>query len=144
MIIGVGADLCRIERIRRSLDHFGQSWIDELFTTKEAAWCSSGPDPGLAFARLFCCKEACAKALGTGFTNNVDPRDIEFSPLIEVTLHRGARTRLKRLTPLRHHSTFLVSSSSADPFTMSVALLDAVPMAMGTAPVDGSSPRTAA
>jgi holo-[acyl-carrier protein] synthase len=127
MIIGVGADLCRIERIRRSLDHFGQSWIDELFTTKEAAWCSSGPDPGLAFATLFCCKEACAKALGTGLTNNVDPRDIEFSPSIEVMLHRGARARLKRLTPLDHRSQFQVSVSNTDLFAMSVALLQAVP-----------------
>lgn len=127
MIVGIGADLCRIERIRRSLDHLGRPWIEELFTAKEAEWCSSAPDPGLKFATLFCCKEACAKALGTGFTNKVDARDIEFSPSIEVVLHHGARARLKRLTPLDHSSQFQVSISNTDFFAMSVALLQAVP-----------------
>jgi holo-[acyl-carrier protein] synthase len=127
VIVGVGADLCRIDRIRRSLDHFGQPWIDELFTAKEAAWCSSRSDPGLTFATLFCCKEASAKALGTGFTNNVDPRDIEFSPSIEVLLHGGAQARLKRLTPSRHSLELHVSVSSTDILAMSVALLQAVP-----------------
>ena len=127
MILGIGADLCRIERVRRSVNHFGSAWLEELFTTEEQAWCSLTPDPGLAFAQLFCCKEACAKALGTGFSRKVAAQDIELTPAMVVVLHRGALVRLKRLAPTNCSSEFFVSNSNTDHCAMSFVMLQALP-----------------
>ena len=127
MILGIGADLCRIERVRRSVNHFGSAWLEELFTPEEQAWCSITPDPGLAFARLFCCKEACAKALGTGFSDQIAAQDIELSPGMDVVLHQGARAHSTRLTPADCRAEFLVAISNTDQFAMSLVLLQALP-----------------
>ncbi len=130
MILGIGADLCRINRIRHSVNRFGDAWTRELFTPEERSWCLAMPDPGLSFAHGFCCKEACAKALGTGFTKQVDPRDIELSQQysrIMVVLHGHARRRLQRLTPRSHKPEFLVTFSSNDLFASSIAILRAIP-----------------
>ena len=129
MILGIGTDLCRIDRIRRSVDHFGDAWLDELFTAKEKTWCSSVPDRGLAVAVAFGCKEASAKALGTGFSGTIDPRDIELSSSMEVLLHGGARARLTRMTPSGHTAKFLVSISNTGQFAMSIVWLQAIPEA---------------
>jgi holo-[acyl-carrier protein] synthase len=126
MILGIGADLCRIERVRRSVNHFGRAWLEELFTPGEQAWCSLTLDPGLAFAQLFCCKEACAKALGTGFSSKVSAQDIELTPEMAVVLHRGALVRVKRLAPANCSLEFFVSNSSTDHFAMSFVLLQAL------------------
>lgn len=71
MIVGVGVDLCRVEPIRRSLDHFGKNWLDEVFTHREQA--QLGPAEQLAqrAAIGFALKEACSKTIGTGFAHGV-------------------------------------------------------------------------
>lgn len=127
MILGIGIDLCRIDRIRRSLDRFGDAWIEEVFTPQERAWGLSVSDPGMSFARAFCCKEACAKALGTGFGAKVDPREIELSPAMSVQLYGTPSARLTRMTPAAHRSEFLVSISNTDQFASSIVLLQAIP-----------------
>jgi holo-[acyl-carrier protein] synthase len=130
VILGIGADLCQIHRIRRSVSRFGDAWIGEMFTPKERNCCLATSDPGLSFARGFCCKEACAKALGTGFAKRVDPRDIELSAEnsgITVVLHGHARSRLRRLTPRGHKPQFLVASSHNHLFASSIAILQADP-----------------
>lgn len=77
MILGIGADICYVERIRRSLNRFGDAWIDHLFSANERKLCTTAADPAVLFAQGFCSKEACAKALGTGLAIGVDWRDIE-------------------------------------------------------------------
>lgn len=71
MIIGVGVDLCRVEPIRRSINHFGKDWLDEVFTDEEQS--QLGPAEQLAqrAALGFALKEACSKAIGTGFAYGV-------------------------------------------------------------------------
>jgi holo-[acyl-carrier protein] synthase len=62
-------------------------------------------DVGLAFAQGFAAKEACAKALGTGFADGVDPRDIALSGLEQTGTLRlcgSAGQRLREITPLNH------------------------------------------
>jgi holo-[acyl-carrier protein] synthase len=130
VILGIGTDLCRIHRIRRSVSRFGDAWIEELFTPTERSCCLAMPDPGLSFAHGFCCNEACAKALGTGFTKQIDPRDIELLPedsRVTVVLHGHARTRLRQLIPRNHKPEFLITFSSNDLFASAVAILQAVP-----------------
>jgi holo-[acyl-carrier protein] synthase len=102
MILGVGVDLCQVERVRRSLQGLGDDWIDELFTAEERRLCQLGADHALLFARAFCGKEACFKALGTGNTSEVGWRDIEIlqsGPTVTARLSGGALQSLQEIAP---------------------------------------------
>src|SRR3546814_2073514 len=77
MIIGFGSDLCSIDRIQSSLDRFGQRFIDRVFTDIEQAKASRRElTRAGTYAKRFAAKEACAKALGTGFRAGVFFRDM--------------------------------------------------------------------
>ncbi|MFA7585391.1 MAG: holo-ACP synthase [Novosphingobium sp.] len=104
MIIGVGADILQIERLRRSLAKFGKGYLEEVYSEDELA--TAIPPSYLTEAefhsRAFCAKEACSKALGTGIDENVDWYDIIIDQLSQppkITLFGGALTRLETLTP---------------------------------------------
>jgi len=115
MIIGIGADLCYIERIRRSLRRLGDAYLDELFTKDERQARGSVTDPAAFYTRAFCGKEACAKALGTGFTNGVGWRDIEILQTQSGTTLRlsdGALERLRQLTPIGCRSSLHITCAS--------------------------------
>ena len=131
MILGVGIDLCRIPRIRRSVERLGQAWIEELFTTKEGDRCAASTDSGLAFDRAFACKEACAKALGTGFTAGVDPRDIavwEAEEGLTLKLCGVALTRLQQMSPPTYGARCLVTCTHIDDFMSCIVVLEATPL----------------
>ena len=78
MIIGLGIDIVEIDRIRRSLDRFGKRFIEKILHESEAADLDLA-DPVKAAQRVaarFAAKEAGAKALGTGFSAGIGPKDI--------------------------------------------------------------------
>ena len=59
MIIGLGSDLCNIERIQASLDRFGERFEDRVFTDAERAWCEArGHGRAESYAARFAAKEA--------------------------------------------------------------------------------------
>lgn len=66
MIIGVGIDVVTTERIERALDN-GQRFEERTFTVAERAECAGRADRTQALAARFAAKEACLKALGTGW-----------------------------------------------------------------------------
>lgn len=66
MIIGIGNDLCNIERIQRALDRFGEKFERRVFTPYEIAKARGRRRVAETYAKRFAAKEACAKALGTG------------------------------------------------------------------------------
>jgi len=105
VILGIGIDLCRVPRIRRSVERLGEAWIELAFSPEERDRCVAAADAGLAFAMGFASKEACAKALGTGFAAGVDPRDIRPSGIEETgtfSLCGSAGQRLSEITPPNH------------------------------------------
>ena len=67
MIIGIGTDLCDIRRIEKTLDRFGDRFIARLYDDYEIKKAMRKQLPAASFAQSFAAKEACAKALGTGF-----------------------------------------------------------------------------
>lgn len=107
MIIGLGNDLIDIRRIESTLDRFGDRFIARIFTEKEQAKAKGrgGTGRGLAstYAKRFAAKEACAKALGTGFRRGVFWRDLGVvnlpsgKPTLELS--GGALERLREITP---------------------------------------------
>lgn len=65
-VIGVGTDLCAIERIATARSRHGQAFLDKVFTPAEQATCLGRGDPDASFAARWAAKEATSKALGTG------------------------------------------------------------------------------
>ena len=76
MVLGVGVDLAKIERIGRSLERFGQRFIDRVYTPAEQAFCAGRGQPVRAYALCFAAKEAFSKAIGLGM-RGVGWREIE-------------------------------------------------------------------
>ena len=66
MILGLGIDVARVDRIAKALERFGQRFLDRCFTPYEQALCLARPNPASALAMRFAAKEAFSKAIGLG------------------------------------------------------------------------------
>ena len=118
MIIGHGVDLIDIRRIDRTIDRFGERFIKRIFTKNEIIRSDKKQKRIESYAKRFAAKEACSKALGTGFRLGVYWKNIEVvneksgKPSLKLT--GGAYERLKKLTPIG--STHNISLSITDDF----------------------------
>ncbi len=104
MILGLGSDLCNIERIQASLDRFGARFEQRVFTDAELARAARRPFTRAGtLAKRFAAKEAFSKAVGTGFRDGVFMRDIGVvnapSGAPTLALTGGAKARLDALLP---------------------------------------------
>ena len=103
MILGVGSDLIDIRRIERTIARFGDRFLDRIFTPIERQRAERRDDRAASYAKRFAAKEACSKALGTGFRNGVYWRDLGVVNLPggrpTLVLTGGALARLKAMTP---------------------------------------------
>src|ERR1044071_4363719 len=104
MIVGIGSDLCSIERIEKSLERFGDRFLNRVFTDVERKKAASRPHTiAGTLAKRFAAKEAYSKAVGTGFKRGVFMKDIGVvnlasgAPTLQLT--GGAKARLARLGP---------------------------------------------
>src|SRR3954453_14832404 len=107
MILGIGSDLCNIERIQASLDRFGERFTNRVFTETERAKAEGRPlTRAGSYAKRFAAKEAFSKAVGTGFKRGVFMKDIGVVNLPSgaptLALTGGALARLDALTPEGH------------------------------------------
>ena len=107
MIVGIGSDLCNIERIEKSLERFGDRFLSRVFTDLERAKAKARPLTAAGtLAKRFAAKEAFAKAVGTGFKRGVFMKDIGVVNLASgaptLRLTGGAKARLDALTPEGH------------------------------------------
>lgn len=103
MILGVGSDLIDIRRIERTIARFGDRFLDRIFTSIERQRSERRDDCAASYAKRFAAKEACSKALGTGFRKGVYWRDLGVVNLPggqpTLVLTGGALARLKAMTP---------------------------------------------
>ncbi len=132
MIIGIGSDLCNIERIQRSLDRFGQRFIDRIFTETEVARSERRPlSRAGSYAKRFAAKEACAKALGTGFRRGVFFRDMGVVNLPSgqptLSLTGGAAARLQAITPAGMTASIHLTLTDDHPWAQAFVLITAGP-----------------
>lgn len=103
MIIGIGSDLCDMRRVARVLERFGDRFLERTFTAEERARADrrKGDARIGTYAKRWAAKEACAKALGTGFSQGVFLQDIRVSNRASgapaVVLAGGALDVLHRL-----------------------------------------------
>ncbi|PZP56142.1 MAG: holo-ACP synthase [Micavibrio aeruginosavorus] len=106
MIIGIGSDMIDIRRIEKTLQRFGARFINRVFSNAEIAKAERRREAGThiaTYAKRFAAKEACSKALGTGFSNGVFMKDISVENDVwgkpSLVLTNGALARAKALTP---------------------------------------------
>ncbi len=131
MIIGLGSDLCNIERIQSSLDRFGERFVARVFTETERARAERRPFTRAGtYAKRFAAKEAFSKAVGTGFKRGVFMRDIGVVnlPSGEPTLRLtgGAKERLDALTPPGHAARIHLTMTDDHPFALAIVVITAV------------------
>ncbi len=131
MIIGLGSDLCDIRRIEKTLDSFGDRFVDRCFTPVERAKSERRAGRAASYAKRFAAKEACAKALGTGLNLGVFWRDMGVVnlPTGQPTLHLtgGAAERLRALTPPGHAAVIHLTLTDEYPLAQAHVLIEARP-----------------
>ena len=128
MIIGIGSDLCNIERIQNSLDRFGDRFLNRVFTDVEKAKAASRANTKAGtLAKRFAAKEAFSKAVGTGFKHGVWMKDIGVvnAPSGAPTLHltRGAKARLDALAPEGHAIDIHLTMTDDHPWAQAFVIL---------------------
>jgi len=132
-IIGIGSDLCNIERIQASLDRFGDRFVARVFTETERAKAESRPFTRAGtYAKRFAAKEAFSKAVGTGFKRGVFMRDIgvvnQRSGAPTLALTGGAKDRLDAITPAGHRAEVHLTMTDDHPFAQAFVIIAAVPL----------------
>ncbi|MBC8337215.1 MAG: holo-ACP synthase [Rhodospirillales bacterium] len=131
MIIGVGTDLCDIRRIENTLERFGRRFVERLYDETEQAKANRRPSPASSYAQSFAAKEACAKALGTGFREGVFWRDMVVanhpSGQPYMILTGGAKARLDSLTPVGMTARVDISQTDEYPMAQAVVIISADP-----------------
>jgi holo-[acyl-carrier protein] synthase len=131
MIIGLGSDLIDIRRIERTLDRFGERFVNRVFTPIERAKSERRLNRAPSYARRYAAKEACAKALGTGFNRGVFWRDIGVINLPggkpTLALTGGAALRLEAITPPGMVATIEVSLTDEPPIAQAIVIITASP-----------------
>ena len=129
MILGIGSDLCDINRIERSLQRFGERFTHRVFTEGERKRSDRRRARAPSYARRFAAKEACAKALGTGMRRGVFWRDMEVvnapggRPTMRLT--GGALEQLNAMTPPGHEAVIHVSLTDDPPMAQAFVVIEA-------------------
>ena len=131
MIIGLGSDLCNIERIQKSLDRFGTRFENRVFTDAELKKAAKRPHTKAGtLAKRFAAKEAYSKAVGTGFRAGVFMKDIGVviapSGAPTLALTGGAKARLDALLPEGHVAKVHVTLTDDHPWALALVVIEAV------------------
>lgn len=131
MIIGIGSDLIDITRIERTLERFGERFIQRCFTEVERAKSDRRANRADSYAKRYAAKEACSKALGTGFRNGVFWRDMGVVNLASgkptLALTGGAAIRLAEITPAGMKPSIDLSLTDEHPIAQAIVIITAVP-----------------
>jgi len=133
MIIGIGNDLCNIERVEKTLARFGERFEKRVFTDVEIALARRRRLTAETYAKRFAAKEACAKALGTG----VPRRGVHWKHLGVVNLPTGKPTlaltggaaeRLATMMPAGHEAIIHLTITDDYPWAEAQVIIEARPV----------------
>ena len=133
MIIGLGSDLCSIERIQASLDRFGARFEQRVFTEVERAKAARRPFTRAGtLAKRFAAKEAFSKAVGTGFKAGVFMRDIGVvnapSGAPTLALTGVAKARLDAMIPAGYEPRIHLTLTDDHPWAQAFVIIEALPI----------------
>jgi holo-[acyl-carrier protein] synthase len=131
MIIGLGSDIVDVQRIARAIERHGERFLDRIYTPMERAKAEKRANKIETYAKRFAAKEACSKALGTGFRSGVFWRDMGVvnlpggRPTMQLT--GGALKRLQAITPAGCEAKIDVSLTDEGPTAQAIVIISAVP-----------------
>jgi holo-[acyl-carrier protein] synthase len=143
MIIGLGSDLCNIDRIQNSLDRFGERFEQRVFTQQERAKAAKRPfTKAGTLAKRFAAKEAFSKAVGTGFRRGVFMRDIGVvnapSGAPTLALTGGAKAHLDGMIPSGYEGRIHLTLTDDHPWAQAFVIIEAEPILPSTNPQAGT------
>jgi len=132
VIVGLGSDLCNIERLAKVLERHGERFEQRCFTEVERAKAAKRPyTKAGTLAKRFAAKEAFSKAIGTGFSRGVFMKDIGVvnapSGAPTLALTGGAAARLAEMTPVGHSMRVHLTLTDDHPWAQAFVILEAVP-----------------
>ncbi len=125
MITGIGIDVIQNDRIRSSIERFGDRFLKRIYTEGEIEYCKKCAQPEIHYAARFAAKEAAFKALGTGWAAGVKWKDVEVNRLPsgkpELHLHGEALAHATSMNAAR----FYVSLTHDQLVSCAVVILEA-------------------
>jgi holo-[acyl-carrier protein] synthase len=131
MILGIGNDLIDIRRVEKSLDRFGGRFVERIFTETEQRKSDKRANRAASYAKRFAAKEACSKALGTGFRKGVFWRDLGVVNLPSgkptMALTGGALDRLAEMTPAGMKVQIDLTITDDFPLAQAIVIISAIP-----------------
>lgn len=131
MIIGLGNDIVDIRRIDAAIERYGERFLARIFTDIERAKSDARAQRAPSYAKRFAAKEACAKALGTGFRDGVFWRDMGVINLPSgrptLALTGGAAAQLARITPSGCVARIDLALTDDFPLAEAVVIISAQP-----------------
>ena len=130
MIIGIGNDVIDIRRIEETLEKYGDRFVQRIFTEVEIRKSEKRAQRAASYAKRFAAKEACSKALGTGFRAGVFWKDMgvvnEPSGKPTMKLTGGAKAHLDRITPAGHEVRIHVTITDDFPYAHAFVMIEAL------------------
>lgn len=131
MIIGIGSDLIDIRRVEKTLERFGDRFVERIFTDVERRKSEARRMRAASYAKRFAAKEACSKALGTGLRRGVFWRDMGVVNLRggqpTMALTGGALIRLTEITPEGMEPVIHLTITDDHPLAQAFVIISAVP-----------------
>jgi holo-[acyl-carrier protein] synthase len=135
MILGIGTDLCDIRRIEQTIARHGDRFINRIFTAAERQLAEQRANPAATYAKRFAAKEACAKALGTGFSHGVFFRDLGVVNLPSgrptMELAGAALCRLQAIVPAGFEPHIDLAITDEYPMAQAFVVISAVQLRNG-------------
>ncbi|MGH6962461.1 MAG: holo-ACP synthase [Dongiaceae bacterium] len=131
MILGIGSDIIDIRRIERTLERHGRRFVERIFTEAEQRKSDGRHNRAASYAKRFAAKEACSKALGTGFRSGVFWRDLGVVNLPSgkptMRLTGGAAARLAAMTPAGMRAQIDLTITDDYPQAQAIVIISSVP-----------------
>jgi len=131
MILGLGNDVIDIRRIERTIEVYGDRFLDRIFTEVERQRSDRRRERAASYAKRFAAKEACSKALGTGLRKGVFWRDMGVvnlpsgRPTLKLT--GGAAAQLARITPPGYEARIDLTITDDFPMAQAIVIISAIP-----------------
>jgi holo-[acyl-carrier protein] synthase len=130
MIIGLGNDIVDITRISKTLENHGERFVERIFTPIERAKSDRRANRAASYAKRFAAKEACSKALGTGFSHGVFWKDMgvvnDSSGKPTMVLTGGALRRLEEITPNGRKAVIHLTITDDHPYAQAIVIIEVI------------------
>ena len=129
MILGIGIDICEIDRISNTLKKYKERFEERCFTYLERKKCQGTYNKSNCYAKRFAAKEATSKALGTGISNGISWQQIEIENLSsgkpKINLFGNAKKKLETLLPKNMTSNILITITDEKDYAPALVIIEA-------------------